>query len=186
MYGERTKKYIGEFECGEKLFASDPCYQRVDETDLSSAVISVVPGTWKSSAILSDEGSWGDRVAELYAYSKYWEDDGYMNPWNWEFYSSCGVDSGQLGFFDYEKYPIGVNGYEADYEDESNWYKRACNETYNEKKHDKRFGIVENMGVNSSSGFGDGCYDIFVARNNDDEVIAVKSVFIPEDEDRDD
>lgn len=181
MYGERKHKYIGEFECGEKMFASDPCYQRVEYTDRSSAVIPVVPGTWKTSVVTSDEGSWGNRVAELYAYHKESEDDGYMNPWNWEYFSSCGVDSGQLGFFDYKKYPIGVNGYEAEYDDEENWYKKACNETYIEKNPNKKFGIVEGMGVNSSSGFGDGEYEIFVARNNDDEVVAVKAVFIPED-----
>lgn len=157
------------------MLVSDPCYDRVDETDRLQAVVQVKPGIWLAEVEISDEQDWGHRVAELRA----WTDPIRASFWEW--YSNCGVDSGQLGFFDFYKYPIGVNGYEAKYEDQNNWYKKACNETFNQNDRTLKAGIVEGMGVNSSSGFGDGGYDVYVKKDNDGNVVAIKAVFIPED-----
>lgn len=176
-----TEKYIGEFTVGSKIIVTDPCYERVDETSRLQAVLDVKPGVWNAQIIISDEGDWGKRVAELHAWY-----NTYSGRKPNEYVTNCGVDSGQLGFFDYDKYPIGVNGYEPEYEDPDNWYKKACNETYQENNREKKAGIVECMGVNSSSGFGDGSYDVYVARDADDKVVSIKAVFIDEeDEDYD-
>lgn len=178
MYGDRTTRHLGSFETSGKLIVTDPCYERVSETDMLQSVVPVKPGKWFARIQTSDEGNWGSRVAELTANHH----ENVLSPY-WEWYGSCGVDSGQLGFFDYDKYPIGVNGYTAEYDDVNNWYKKACNETYQENNKEKKAGIVEGMGVNSSSGFGDGQYEVFVGRNDDGEIVAIKAVFIPEDGD---
>lgn len=177
MFGEKTSQYLGDFELSDKAVISDPCYERPESINRSNAVVDVTPGVWEAEIFIQDEGSWGKRVAELFAYGP-----SYGNRHSWEFLTTCGVDSGQLGVFDYAKYPIGVNGYDSDYDDPENWYRRACNETYDEKDKLKRAGIVEGMGVNSSSGFGDGSYEVYVARNGDDKVVAIKAIFIPEDD----
>jgi hypothetical protein len=78
-----------------------------------------------------------------------------------------------------------VNGYTAEYDDADNWYKKACNETYQEKSQ-KFAGIVEGMGVNSSSGFGDGQYNVYALKNEQDEIVGLKAVFIDDDEDDND
>lgn len=180
MYGEKAPHYLGEFELSEKAVISDPCYDRPESINRSNAIVDVVPGVWHAEIILSNEGQWGHRVAELYVWNDEW---GQHRPK--EFLTSCGVDSGQLGVFDYAKYPIGVNGYTAEYGEADNWYTKACNETYDEKDRSKTAGIVDGMGANSSSGFGDGEYEIFVARNGEDKVVSLKAVFIPEDKDND-
>jgi hypothetical protein len=179
MYGAKTTEELGVFELGEKAVITDPCYERPEVTNRNNAVVDVEPGLWEAEIVLSNEGSWGDRVAELkVAHAHY-------NKEPREFLTTCGVDSGQLGVFDYTKYPIGVDGYNWDYDDPENWYRRACNETHDEKNPSKKAGIVESMGAVSSSGFGDGAYEVLVARNGEDKVVGIKVVFIPEDEDYD-
>jgi Protein of unknown function (DUF4241) len=183
MYGEKTRQYLGEFELGEKAVITDPCYDRPEVTNRNNAVVDVDPGKWDAHIVISNEALWGNRVAELQISKAGTIPAGYSR--SWEFIATCGVDSGQLGVFDYGKYPIGVNGYDSDYDDPENWYRRACNETYDEEDLSKKAGIVESMGVNSSSGFGDGAYEVLVARNGEDKVVGIKVVFIPEDEDYD-
>jgi hypothetical protein len=179
MYGKKTTQELGMFELGDKAVITDPCYNRPEDINRSNAVVDVEPGLWEAEIVISDEGTWGNRVAELKVlHAQY-------GPKPWEFLATCGVDSGQLGVFDYAKYPIGVNGYGSDYYDPENWYHKACKETYDEKNMKKKAGIIESMGVNSSSGFGDGQYEVLVARNGEDKVVGIKVVFIPEDEDYD-
>lgn len=168
------EQYIGEFEVtSNKLIVTDPCY---DKAIWCSYVLGGVKnGIWKSAINISDEGDWGNRVAELLV----WKKD--------EPAVSCielastqiGVDSGQAGFFDYSKYPDRCPG---EYGDLNSFYGKACAQTYDEKDRSKKAGIVEGFGVNSSSGFGDGCYTLLVGRNSDGEVVRAKLIFIGDEE----
>ena len=62
------------------------------------------------------------------------------------------VDSGQAGFFD-------------DY--------------YYQQNHG---GILLNKGVVAETGFGDGCYGLFVGKNNDEKIVAASIIFITNSE----
>lgn len=84
-----------------------------------------------------------------------------------------GVDSGQAGFFDLEKYALTV----ADKESNDAFYDSVCNLTLDEKG----FGTTHD-GCASSSGYGDGGYDCYVRRNEVGEAVEALIVFIAEDE----
>jgi hypothetical protein len=98
-----------------------------------------------------------------------------------------GVDSGQAGIFDkssfkndslIEKDPEFHHAYRRD-KPGGRWYAACCDITLSEEEAGVLLG-----GVVSTSGYGDGGYDCFVVKSGD-EVVAVKIVFIGEDEDED-
>lgn len=162
---------IGKFEVKSgTILATDPCYEK----GCGPIIDSVKNGTWKASIRTVDEGPWGNRVAELRIHH---EDNVFEEPTEL-INGHVGVDSGQAGFFDYESYPE----YPGDYGDDS-WYDRACDLTFDRTERTSRYaGIMESMGVNSSSGFGDGVYDLYVGKTEDGQVVSAKIVFIDEEE----
>ena len=46
----------------------------------------------------------------------------------------------------------------------------------------KQAGVIKKRGVVSSSGFGDGCYDVFVSRNEDGKIVAASAIFFEEED----
>lgn len=74
-----------------------------------------------------------------------------------------GVDSGQCGFFDEARYPMTKEAI-GDYDDKNSFYGKACAATsYEPIDTAPRGGAVEDMGVVSSSGWGDGSYECRLA-----------------------
>ena len=60
------------------------------------------------------------------------------------------------------------------------WYEKMCKFTLSEAS----WGAYDN-GVVSSSGIGDGAYDLYVMKDGD-EIVGMKVDFLPDDEDEDD
>lgn len=58
------------------------------------------------------------------------------------------------------------------------WYEMCCDKTLS----NENAGVIPG-GVVSSSGYGDGGYDAFIAKNSNGQVIGVKIVFLLEEED---
>ena len=83
--------------------------------------------------------------------------------------SDIGVDSGQAGFFDAARY---VGG------DDQEFYDMVCDLTLNTENC---AGVIE-FGAVSSSGWGDGCYELQTIRQGD-EVVAARIVFMVEESD---
>ena len=123
-YGTQELKIIGyakpqpfEITSG-KMIVTDPCYDK--ETWWCQAKLDNVKiGKWLATIEYSDEGDWGDRVAQILV----WHDSlGIDNPGR--DFPPCseyipadiGVDSGQAGFFDLDKYPDDPNKDDAFYE----------------------------------------------------------------------
>lgn len=180
---------IKQFEVTSgKLVCSDPCYSI--PTWCQGIVENVKNGVWGAEINLSDEGDWGTRVASLYIVNedanakmtgietKIFEEE----PLNF----NAGVDSGQFGFFDFahyrndesakdlKKYEFGDN---YDIQSGDAWY-RACSDL---TLGDEQWGVLPN-GVVSSSGFGDGSYDVFGYKDAYGEYVAFAVVFIYDDE----
>ena len=182
-----------EFEVTSgKIVCSDPCYT----TDVwcMGVVDNVVNGTWVASVDKRDMDDWGERIAVLWIANK---EQMAKNPKiAWEVLAeepmnfTGGVDSGQFGFFDkafykndesakdLEKYDFGVD-YDKEVGDK--WYRGCANITLGAES----WGVLPN-GVVSSSGFGDGSYDVFGLKNSEGEYIAFAVVFIYDDEDDED
>jgi hypothetical protein len=73
--------------------------------------------------------------------------------------SEIGVDCGHAGFFDAKSLP-------------------AKPKTWSDKDHDEYREAFEKVGLKVMSGYGDGGYPLYVARNAEGQVVAAKLVFI--------
>lgn len=87
-------------------------------------------------------------------------------------YMCVAVDSGQAMF-------MTLDAFKKILEEKTDkiFYDQACAATETEQKA----GIVNNA-VISSSGYGDDCYDVYVARNPEGKVIAASIEFLQEGE----
>jgi hypothetical protein len=181
-----------EFEVTSgKIVCSDPCY--TTDTWCMGVVDNVVNGTWVASVEKRDLGDWGERIAILWIANKEqmaknpkicWEVLG-EEPMNF----IGGVDSGQFGFFDFEDYRNDDNaknlkkydfGAEYDREEGDAWY-RACSDL---TLSDESWGVLP-KGVVSSSGIGDGSYDVFGYKDAYDKYVAFGVVFIYDGDEED-
>lgn len=168
MRQDAGTKELGTFEVSSgELRVTDPCY---DPGTWCAGTIRAKDGTWTAELRHSDEGSWGKRVAELVVRH---EDHAGAEP-NRLTGIDAGVDSGQCGFFDAAKYLQHQGG---EYGDLSTFYGQACAATATEGG-----GIVMGFGAVSSSGYGDGSYEVYV-HEVDGLAVAARVVFISDDED---
>ena len=80
-----------------------------------------------------------------------------------------GVDSAKAGFFDYDYYL-------EHHKEELNkdWADRLYEATKGEKEGD----VVDGKCVISSSGLGDGSYNLYASQNSEGEIIALRIKFI--------
>jgi hypothetical protein len=176
---ELEYKSIGTFEqTSTKIIVSDPCYaksmaSRSTMFSISSIVPNVLIGTWDVSSKFNSH-----RVHELMAvHGDYAETD-----ITFKKFSGVGVDSGQVCICDYVFYkddsvvgdrPVTDYGIE---DPGDKWYNMCCHVTSN----GDCVGTIPN-GCNSSSGYGDGCYPVYVAENDQGQQIGIKVIFIGDD-----
>lgn len=163
---------LGKFECKSgTLFALDPCH--TDQHGNGS--IEVKKGVWNAYLIQQDEGDWGIRNAELMIlHEDYKLPDILKAPWDISF--NVAVDSGQAGFFDSE---IKTGG---EYDEPNSFYGKCCHITL-DTQHVA--GILEEGGVVSSSGLGDGGYGCWTMSPDcyspDNQTIAARINFLQDD-----
>jgi len=142
---------------GRSVAVSDPCYEKAEKTFNNVLSGNYVP--FVRRLLLED---WGDRIGALVCVHESFVDD----ELTWEERGAIGVDSGQAGIFSLETYQndeavVGLTPYDfkGGHPDmEEFWYRVCCNMTIGEQA----WGTYD-KGVVSSSGLGDGCYDVYVA-----------------------
>lgn len=167
---------VGTIELKEKVYVTDPCYDI--DARFQAYIDNVTPGNYACFTVITDEGELGHRVAELHVVKEDFFSKYHNNVKEIPYDANpipiyIGVDSGQCGIFDadyYEKHQP-----DDDYDNPNSWYRKVCNIT------DDFAGITDNIGVVTSSGYGNGIYPLFVVRE-DDKIVAMKVVFISEDE----
>lgn len=176
-------EYIGRFSLGNKVMVSDPCYGT--DTWCQGVLENVREGFWDAYIKITDKGPWGIRVGELVAINLDYNDEytglksGDINELqNFE----VGVDSGTAGIFDYEYYCK----YHTDKDADEDWYERWIIHQFfsgvNESDWEKCI-FTEFNGVASKSGYGDGIYDCYVARNEEGKIVGIKIVYISDNTD---
>lgn len=146
-------KLLGTFEVTSgQIMVSDPCYHE------GSTILNAKYGTWEAKVVYSykDHG----RVKELYAYHKDHPRGIYFNNYQ------VGVDSGQMSVSDLQYYNDNVAS--------NGWYEKICKLTLNRDQG----GVFEQICA-SSTGYGDGGYDLMV-NEVDGLVVGVMIDFIPE------
>lgn len=158
---------------GDTVVVSDPCYTM--PTWCQAVVKDVLPGEYLSAAEFVETDGWGDRSNTLVAVHK-----DYINEkLRFQSYpATIGVDSGQAGIFDLASYRndeiaegittpgtdfcLGNNNTEGD-----KWYEKMCRFTLSEDS----WGAYDS-GIVTSSGYGDGSYDLYVAKK-DKKIVAL-------------
>jgi len=173
---------LGEFQIiSGNVIVSDPCYE-LDIWCLGK-LSNVRKGKWEAHILVSDEGAWGNRVAELVAECVEPGETGILLGWEPQEFK-VGVDSGQAGIFDREHYRDDsvVKGVSRKADEtirpEEPWYSICCDRTLSEPGA----GIVP-FGVVSSSGFGDGSYRCYLMKTREGIIQGIKIVFIEDEED---
>lgn len=177
---EQSLLELGTFavESG-KLIVSDPCY--AEDVWCCNAVEQVRCGTWSAEAEVRDEGEWGQRIAVLRAKAaiqpaKLPEPD--IAPF------AVAVDSGQAGIFDARYYrnsdmirpTTGVRN-----DDPDAWYWFCCNVTLSQLQA----GVIP-YGAVSSSGYGDGCYECRIYRDQAGLAFRIEIIYIEDEEECED
>lgn len=171
---------------GNKVVVSDPCYEL--GTWCMGVIDNVLPGNYSIDIQLNEEG----RCSNLFVLHEC------FNPMtvNWERNEeiTIGVDSGQAGIFSFESYRnnehaeknIPTPGQFDDWDNNSEgelWYNKMCYMTC----QDDIPGGSYDEGVVAQSGYGDGSYDLYIAENEDNQIVAIEIVFLEdyleEDED---
>ena len=153
---------------GNKVIVSDPCYEVGIwcQKELSN----VLPGVWEVDVRKANVGNYSI-IAELIA-----RHVGYPACEISEFESGrIAVDSGQCGFFDADYYKR--HQPDNDYNNLDSWYRRICGITLSSK----RWGTVDDKGVVSDTGHGDGLYDLYISKNPDGEIVGMRVEFIDEE-----
>ena len=156
---------LGSIELSDRVVVSDPCYNR--DTWCMDDNVPIKPGNYDVFLTLSDEKEWGTRVASLLvANSDFIGVERKRFP-KWEVYSSSiGVDSGQCGIFDNSVYPQ-KNLTDEEIDSEDSFYSECCDITLKKLQG----GILRSKkGVVTSSGYGDGSYELSVIKQKGENV----------------
>jgi len=159
---------LGSSQFGATILATDPCYSR--GTWCQEVVDGVLPGTWNAYSLKQSLKLWGTRTAVLVSHHA----EHPVKAWStcWEHLSSgIGVDSGQAGLFDAQRFPAKDVG---DFEEKESFYGRCCSITLAEPSA----GAVPE-GFVTESGVGDGEYDLLVQRDLAGHIVAMAIIFLP-------
>lgn len=171
-----------QIRLGGEVIVSDPCYEV--PTWCQEVFKNVRPGVYDTEVEISDEGDGGHRVKSLTVLH-----ENIKSP-HWEHYGTVGVDSGQMGVFcmtsfrndqmsqdlpwmsekgdPFSDHPIRPQDGEGE-----QWYVKMCDRTLSTEEG---WGVYD-TGVVSSSGYGDGSYELQVCQM-DGLIHGFKIVFI--------
>ena len=165
---------LGNFEITSgQLVVSDPCYELDTATIIMGVLDNALNGTWVGQVEKTEVRDWGEACSKLTAcHSSVAEQEEYLEWVKCSFI--VGVDSGQAGIFDINKYRIpDSNAQETSADTDSDWYLSCCDIT--ESGHEA--GVLDG-GVVSHTGMGDGTYGAYIATNQQNQIVGVKIVFI--------
>lgn len=160
---------------GSKVMVSDPCYGL--GTWCQGVLENVLPGTYQCDVEYSDEGDWGVRVAAIEVRHENYDRPVEFEPEVFE----VGVDSGQAGIFDYDYYARYHDSCDVRPHVDDDWYDRVGDITLSRVSA----GDIDNCGFVSSSGFGDGGYTCWTAREDNGYIVAIRVEFITEYDEED-
>ena len=157
---------------GNKVLVSDPCYEL--GTWCTGVVENVKEGNYITNVAYWEDSDpfFNNRVAELEAILDGVDKDSL----SWEITEAdIGVDSGQCGIYDYESVKDIVGT--GEYDEKDTFYGQACQCTDVKEKYSE----LNGYGVVSCSGVGDGSYDLYIAKQ-DNQVVGIKVVYLDEEE----
>lgn len=151
------KKKIGTMHFGGAVQVTDPCY---DNDVWCRTTINVRDGEYTCRV-------WKDQDSERIGCIGIYFNDIIPPQRSMEEVASIGVDAGLAGFFTNK----------PDYSDEE--WSAFCNEIYDLSKDAWLFNNKLNTtGFFSSSGYGDGCYPVYISKDKSGDIYAAEIRFI--------
>ena len=154
---------LGNFKVTDKIIVADPCYHY---NNLGTLLLdNVLSGKYIASAEVVD-----NRIAAL-AISHCDFKNAILES---ETAGYIAVDSGQAGFFDFDFFRKNEGG---EFGDLDSFYGLACSITLSPKQA----GVIKKRGVVSASGFGDGCYEVLVCKDEAGKIVAASLIFFEEE-----
>ncbi len=162
MKSEVKEVNKGYITLSGKVIVSDPCYDR--DVWCNARDIAVKPGRYYVTVLAGDMQDFGQRNKCIIAIHC---DDLHKPYANMELVSDkIGVDSGRCGIFDDTIYPLDKKSI-GEHDDPNTFYGECCKLT----RSDQRSGFLDNRkGVVSSSGIGDGVYELYCGYHKGDRV----------------
>lgn len=158
---------LDKIQLNSRVRVSDPCYGT--GVWCSGEIANVFAGQYIPTVNMSNEGMWGYRVTSIQVVHSDFEDKDLS--FNERVKFEVGVDSGMAGIYDADYY----EQYHSEKEHNSEWYSRVCVEV-------DPYCTKDNKCVISSSGFGDGSYNCYVAKNSVGQVVGILIEFITDDD----
>ena len=155
---------LGSFTVADEIIVADPCYD-YDKFD-TVTLHNVLSGKYIATAEVEK-----NLIAALHISHSDFKNDILES----ESVGYIAVDSGQAGFFDLDFFRKNHGGEVGDL---NTFYGLACAITLSPKQA----GVIKKRGVVSSSGFGDGCYDVFVSRDEVGKIVAASLFFVEEED----
>lgn len=167
---------IGNFDVvSGKITISDPCYK-------DGLEIGVKNGKWEVDAELQDH----DNNTNVFGLIALHQDSSNTKDVQWQLFDGVPVDSGQAGIYDSAHYrddsviketPKFLRLLTDKKEEGLRWYAANCDLTLS--REEIQAGVLP-FGCVSSSGYGDGVYDVYISKNENDEVVSIKISFVDE------
>lgn len=153
---------------GNKVLVSDPCYE--NDIRCTEVVENVKEGNYTTNVAYWKDSDpvFNNRVAELEVILDGVDKD----TLNWEITEAdISVDSGKCGIYDYKSVKDIVGTGECNEKD--TFYGQACQCTDAKEQYSE----LNSYGVVSRSGIGDGSYDLYIAKQ-DNQVVGIKIVYL--------
>lgn len=153
--------HFGQFEFTGNVDATDPCYDKYVWCRIND--IPLAPDNYDGWVKMSNEGSWGDRVAELIitpAQIIREPEDMWKNYTEVEYGGEVGVDAGLAGIF--QNKPNFMDSEWSEFCDMV--MKGNC--------------WITDWGFCCSSGYGDGGYPLFAFEDEDGKIHGLRIIFI--------
>ena len=166
MTKKKIKHRLGEIELKDIVFVSDPIY--FPGIWCQAAIEGIKSGKWIGFMYKKDTGKdWGTRVTDLWIAHEDYQDE---FPTLLVKDVEIGVDSAKAGFFDSDYYLKHHKG-----ELDRDWADRLYEAT---KTGEGDGAMIDGKCVVSTSGLGDGGYNLYASQNSEGEIIALRIKFI--------
>lgn len=171
-----TREKRVDIRLGDKVIVSDPCYGL--NTWCQGVLENVLPGNYKCMIEFLDDNSEKRVSAITVCHEEYADNLGYAPEYDAEPFE-VGVDSGQAGIFDYAYYAKYHSDRHNPEHVNEEWYSRVGKCSY-------MGDTIDGYGLVSSSGYGDGGYTCWTAKNPDGMVYSIIIEFITEEDNDED
>lgn len=167
---ENVTEALGKIRVSSsKIVTSDPCYTM--DAWCADVINTALNGNYNAYIEISDEGAWGKRVKRLFIVHEDYDNKYYVR----EYESNCGVDSGTFCFADHDYYAER----HTEKLDEDWYYKNVCN------RCEENGYVVDGVCAISSSGYGDGGYNVYSYREKNGYAVGAEIIFIDDYDEED-